>query len=87
MGANPISYTEIDAYRRMTLADLNAWDVSVIRRMDAAALAAVDGKAKAKAPKPTDPPEPIPITHTEGVRALMQGLMAKQNAKKGGQHG
>lgn len=37
-GANPISYVEIAAWARLTGNDPTPWEVSVLRRMDIAAL-------------------------------------------------
>lgn len=87
MAVGPITYTEIDAYRRLTFADLNVWEIGLIRRIDAAVLAVVAGDTKPRTTKTNAPPEPIPVSNTEGIRALFQGLAAKKNAKKGGQHG
>lgn len=34
MAANPIQWAEIEAYRRITLTPLSAWDIRLIRRLD-----------------------------------------------------
>ncbi len=39
MAANPISFTEIEAFNRITLAGLTPWDIALIRRIDDAILA------------------------------------------------
>lgn len=41
----PISYREIDAYQRQSHAQLSAWDVALIRRMDIAVRAVISGSA------------------------------------------
>jgi hypothetical protein len=87
MGPGPITYQEIEAYRRLTFADLTAWEVSLIRRLDLAALSSAAGQVQQKPARPSNEPQPIPVTNTAGIRALFQGLAAKKNAQKGGQHG
>jgi hypothetical protein len=39
-GYNPLTYTEVDAYRRMTGTVLNAWQVKMLMRIDQIFLAA-----------------------------------------------
>lgn len=58
-GLNPISYVEIAAWARLTGREPSPWEVSLLKRMDGAALAAYAKKAPgAKAPpreiKPDD---------------------------------
>lgn len=80
MGLGPISYREIEAYRRQTLDDLTAWEVRLIRRLDNA----VRGVIAQQKPKPQTPqsePEAIPVSDVKGVRALFAGLKAKHQAK------
>lgn len=43
-GPNPITYPEIDAYNRLTGAGLDGWEVSAIRALDDAYLAAAAEK-------------------------------------------
>jgi hypothetical protein len=86
MAPCPITYQEIEAYRRLTLSDLTSWEVSLIRRLDLAALSSAAGEAKPR-PAKSNEPEQIPVTNTAGIKALFQGLAAKKRAQKGGQHG
>jgi hypothetical protein len=51
-GYNPLSYTEVDAYRRMTGTVLNAWQVKMLMRIDQIFLAA---SAKAQQIKANTP--------------------------------
>lgn len=48
-GPNPIAWTEIDAWLRVTGARLDAWEVRAIRRMDAAFLDWAAERVKAEA--------------------------------------
>ncbi|RCS21354.1 hypothetical protein DUT91_24705 [Phyllobacterium salinisoli] len=47
MAANSISYLEIDAYCRLTGAVITPWELSLIRRLDLAALNARGKEARA----------------------------------------
>ena len=38
MAANPITFAEIEAFKRQTMTDLSVWDVRLIRRLDQAVL-------------------------------------------------
>jgi len=42
MAPNPISYTEIEAFNRLTHANLSAWDIALIRRLDLAVMAVLN---------------------------------------------
>lgn len=67
MGANPITYAEIEAYCRMTFARPTVWEVKLIRRLDAAVLAvwaANQPTGKAAAAE-------VPVSDTQGVKALL----------------
>lgn len=78
MGLGPISYREIEAYRRQTLDDLTAWEVRLIRRLDDA----VRGVIAKQKPKPeSKEPEGIPVSDVKGIKALFAGIKARQQAK------
>lgn len=69
MIACPISYADIDAYRRLTLEPLTAWDVRLIKRLDAVALKYLN---------------PAPETNTVSARDGKSVLnMVRGHAKKG----
>ncbi len=80
MALNPLTYTEIEAFVRLTHTALSAWEVDVICRLDTAARAAMDQKA-VRPPKATDPPEAIAASNTAGVGALLRGLATKKAAQ------
>lgn len=46
MAANPISFTEIDAYCRLNQVVMTPWELGLIRQIDAIALAPAGGKAR-----------------------------------------
>jgi len=48
-GVNPISYSEIQAYRELTGARLSYWDVKMVRRIDSIFMAATYKAQSAKA--------------------------------------
>lgn len=83
MAANPISFLEIGAYSQLMRVRLSAWEVGVIRRLDAVVL----GQA---APPPTRP-EPIPAADGERVSTLLRAVAARKNRRRrprtqGGNH-
>jgi hypothetical protein len=90
MGANPLTYQEVEAYERKSLARLSAWDVSVIMRLDDAVLG-VWARNHKSAPKPDAPAEPIPANDTVNMKAMFRGLATAKRlelaAKKGAQNG
>jgi ABC-type transporter Mla MlaB component len=71
MAAGPITYSEIQAYRAASFADLTAWEVGVIRRLDTAALAVLAGAAPKARP---DADGLVSINDRKGVRAVLSGI-------------
>jgi hypothetical protein len=90
MAANPITYQEVEAYERKSLARLTAWEVGVIMRLDDAVLGVWANNQK-PAPKPDAPADPIPANDTVNMKAMFRGLAtAKRSelaARKGAQNG
>ena len=76
MAANPISYQEIEALCRRRLVEFTAWEVALLMRLDDAVLAI--WAEKAAKDKPGGEGGPIPVTNTQGVRALFQDLKARK---------
>ena len=58
MSANPISFTEIDAYCRLNRLELSPWELGLLRRIDVEALLQSSGKGKAPAPVEKSPVTP-----------------------------
>ena len=71
MAVGPITYTEILAYRQLTLADLSAWDVALIRRLDTEVRALTNK---------TLPDGEIAASDGRAVTGMLRGLAAKRNA-------
>lgn len=74
MAVGPITYAEIAAYNDLMLADFGPWDVSVIRRLDAARL-------RVAPPKADKGDGQIPMNNPKAVGALLRGLKAKKEAQ------
>lgn len=72
MGPGPITYQEIDAYRRMTLDDLTAWEVRLIKRVDIAVLLAAASDAPSQ--KPSGEPAGIPVNDPKSLKGLLRGI-------------
>lgn len=82
MSVGPITFLEIQAYRSATLADLTAWEVGLIRRLDQAALAVVAGNAPTH--QGSEPQTQVDINDRKGVRGLLSSIGERFRAKKGG---
>lgn len=83
MAANPISYTELEAYERKALVTLSAWETDLIMRLDDTVLdvQAAKAKAKSKAASPkADEPEAIPINDTKSIRGVFAKFPRKKKA-------
>lgn len=75
-GANPISYLEIDAWARLTGCAPSPWEVSVLRRMDAATMTR---QAKAT-PVSKDEPSQIDASNGREVVGFMRQMAARKKA-------
>lgn len=80
MAANPISYSEIEAYCRLSLIQPTAWEVGVLRRLDQAVLKVAGEKAK-RATRAKDEPAAIPVQNTGAVRALFTDIAIRKRAE------
>lgn len=72
MAANPLTFTEIEAFGRLTRVQLTPWEVRLIERLDDVALAP---SRQAAAPT-TDKPEPIPVENVAGIRTFLRSRAA-----------
>lgn len=68
MAANPITWTEIDAYNRATHALLTAWDARLIHRIDDAVLKVAAGSKGGGE---------VSAKHGAAVSALFRGFSRK----------
>lgn len=75
MGASPISFQEIDAFCRLRLVSLTAWEVGLLRQIDDAVLGSVAAKAKASAPDKG--PVMIPADNPKAIGALLRSMSKK----------
>jgi len=82
MGPGPISYQEIDAYRRMTLDDLTAWEVRLIKRVDITVLAAIAGNSPSTSKPPSSDEKAIPVGDPKSLKGLLRGI-AKARKERG----
>lgn len=69
-GLSPISFTEIDAWARVTGERPTPWEVGLLRRIDTAILPKLSG-AGAK--------DGVSVKDTAGMSALFSGLRARAN--------
>lgn len=74
--ANPITYTEIEAFNRLTMASIGPWEVDLICRLDDAVLRAVSAANSGGTEAHL-----VPFTDGEGVKAFMTRLTIQQNAR------
>lgn len=81
MQANPITFQEIDAYARLTGAEIAPWEVRAIRRLDHIALSAKKPKG-AKGAQERDAEVLVSARDGAGVSGLMKGLAAKSQRKR-----
>jgi hypothetical protein len=77
MAANPITFADIEAFQRLTLTDLSAWEVDVICQLDDAVMSAWAGEVKKAKPK-ADAPAAIPVGDTKSMKAMFRGLAARK---------
>jgi hypothetical protein len=73
MAAGPITWSEIEAYHRLTFADLSLWDVRLIRRLDAAWL---NRQGEKTAPKKGSEDGAIPVSNVSALKAQMRATAA-----------
>lgn len=74
VGANPISYLEIDAWARLTSCAPSPWEVSVLRRMDSACMA----RQAKDAPISKDEPTQIDASDGREVVGFMRAMAARR---------
>lgn len=80
MGIGPITYLEIEAYQRLEIVRMTAWEVGLIRRLDDAVRVVMSDKPSAPAAAETIKPD-IPIQNTGAIKTLFRGLAAQKQAQ------
>lgn len=81
MAANPISYTELEAYERKALVTLSAWETDLIMRLDDTVLDVRAANAKTKTPD-AEGSAGVDINDRGAVRGLLSGIRDRLAAKK-----
>ena len=80
MVANPLTYTELEAFERKALVRFSAWETDLLMRVDDAVMASWAEQAPKPKPKGVEKNGEIPMSNTTGIRALFQGFKARKNA-------
>lgn len=80
MAANPITFHDIEAYCRLTLTELSAWEVDVLCRVDDAVLAARAETERRKNARSEETAE-IPVSDVKGVRSLFRGIATRKRVE------
>lgn len=73
MAANPLTFAEIEAYSRTTLAGLSAWSVRLIRRLDQAVLPILN---------PAPESSTVSARDGKGVLSMIRGQTARFKTPK-----
>jgi hypothetical protein len=83
MAANPISFTEIDAYCRLNRLSMSPWELGLIRQLDAVALAP-PAKGSARPPSASSVGEAQPASPDEVAEAkqIVRGLAKDRRVVK-----
>lgn len=77
MAANPLTFTEIEAFARLSRIELSAWEADLYCRLDDATLAAWRESAPSgNADEPSEV-EAIPVTDTKRLRDMLRGTAAR----------
>lgn len=78
MAANPITFADIEAFQRLTLTGLSAWEVDVICQLDDAVLSAWAGEVKKAKPTAEPAKAEVPVSDTKSMKALFRGLATRK---------
>src|SRR5690606_35928813 len=80
MAANPLTYSELEAFERKALIRFSAWETGLIMRLDDEVLAVWrDSVANPASHKPNEPEATdIPVEDTEGLRVMFKARAAQR---------
>jgi hypothetical protein len=83
MAANPISFTEIDAYCRLNRLYMTLWELGLIRQLDAIALAP-PAKGSARPSSASSAGEALPVSPDEVAEAkqIVRGIAKDRRVVK-----
>ena len=73
MAANPISFSEIEAFKRQTLTPLSVWEVRLLRRIDQAVLPILN---------PAPESNTVPARDGKAVLSMIRGQAARHATPK-----
>lgn len=76
MGPSPIGFAEIEAYQRVMLNPLTAWQARLIRRLDVVVLAALNPDNK-----DAQAVEHVAANDTAGLKAMFGGMAARRKRR------
>jgi hypothetical protein len=79
--ANPISFSEIEAYCRLTWTTLHPWEVDAIKALDIAVLR-TSAKRRSKGKDEPEVTNEVEASDGQGVKGLFRGMGAKRGTKK-----
>lgn len=77
-GANPITWSDVHAWAVLTRQQPTPWEISVLRRLDGAVLAALNEKGASKGGDAA--PAEIEPDDAAGMHTLFGGLRARSKA-------
>jgi len=80
MGVGPISYLEIEAYQRLALVRMSAWEVGLLRRLDDAVRVVLAAPASRQGRQPEKITTDIPTTRPAALKSLFRGIAAERAA-------
>ncbi len=86
MAVNPLTYSELEAFCRLTKVEFSAWQVSVLMRLDDLALRIADERSKGAKPRPRDD-EQTGYRGMHPVKATLIERAAKTSGVSGGGEG
>lgn len=73
-GLNPLTYVEVEAFSRLTLTYLSAWEVDLLMRIDDAIIETIH----ASQPKPDAGPVEVAIDDVAGLKAMFANVPNRQ---------
>jgi hypothetical protein len=79
MASNPLTHMELEAFCRLRLVHLTAWEVDVLFRVDDAVQGVWAAEAKRKSGGGAD--NEIPASDVKGIKAMFQGLKARKGGR------
>lgn len=76
MASNPLTYSEIEAFARLSRIELTAWEADLYCRLDDAVLAAWADETQTSNPAEEEP-SAIPVSDVASLKAMLKGTAAR----------